>query len=196
MLARQRLPEEHADPPHVGRGGGRQSLQSLRRDVGKRPRDVPERSQRVEFRHLREPEVEQAYVHDARLGVQVLSEEDVRRFHVPVDDPLAVGVGQCLGDLCGDLDRGRVVELPCAHRLTQRATGDVLVGDVDVGLVPRQRDDPLAARMTERGGSSSLTFGAVPRLALAGDDLQCDVETASFIPGQPHVTHPAGAQRA
>src|SRR5690349_23431311 len=39
-----------------------------------------------------------------------------------------------------------VVELAAAHRLAQRAAGDVLVGDVDVRGIPRERQDALAAR--------------------------------------------------
>ena len=119
MLAGQRLPEEHADPPHVGGGRGRQPLQALGRDVGERAGDVAERGQRVELGHLGEAEVEQPHVDLVRLRVEVLGEEDVRRLDVAVDDPLAVGVRERLRDLRGDLDRRRVVEL--AARIASRS---------------------------------------------------------------------------
>jgi hypothetical protein len=64
-----------------------------------------------------------------------------------------------------------------------------------VGGVPRQRDDPLAARVAQGGGSASLTLRAVPRLALSGDDLQRDVEAAPFVAGEPYVAHPSCAER-
>ena len=110
-------------------------------------------------------------------------------------DPACVGVRERLGDLAGHLDRGAVVELAGAQRLAQRAAGDVLVGDVDVGRIARQREDPLAARVAERGGGARLALGPMTALSLAGDDLQGDVEAAPLVAREPDMAHSAGAER-
>ena len=101
------------------------------------------------------PKSSSAHVDPVRLG-----EQDVRRLDVAVDDPAAVGVRERLGDLGGDLDRVAVVELAAAQRLAQRAARDVLVGDVDVRRVAREREDPLAALVAQRGGGAGLALGA------------------------------------
>ena len=88
-----------------------------------------------------------------------------------------------------------VADLAGVQRLAQRAAGDVLVGDVDVAAVARERVDPLAARVAQRGGGLRLALGAHGRLALARDHLQRDVEAALFVAREPDVTHPARAQR-
>ena len=85
---------------------------------------------------------------------------------------------------------------PARQRLAQRAAGDVLVGDVDVRRVARERDDPLAARVAERRRRAGLALGAVARLALARDDLQRDVEAGLLVACEPDLAHAAGAQRA
>jgi hypothetical protein len=145
MLAGERLPENDAEPPDVGRRGRGQPLQPLRGDIRERAGDVAERGERVELRHLREPEVEQPHVDVRRLG-----EEDVGRLHVAVDDPAAVRVRERLRDLAAHLEGGAVVELAAAQRLAHRATGHVLVRDIDVRRVAREREDALAARVAER----------------------------------------------
>ena len=109
--------------------------------------------------------------------------------------PAAVRVRERLGDLRGDLDRAAVVELAGAHRLAQRPARDVLVGDVDVRRVAREREDPLAARVPQRGRRARLALGPVARLALARDDLQRDVEAAPLVAREPDLAHAAGAQR-
>ena len=127
---------------------------------------------------------------DLRLG-----EEHVRRLDVAVDDPAAMGVRERIRDLRRDLDRGAVVDLAGAQRLPQRAPRDVLVGDVDVRRVARQRDDPLAALVSQGCGRAGLALGAVARLAFARDDLQRDVEAGSLVAREPHVAHAARAER-
>ena len=111
-----------------------------------RARDVADRGQRVELGHLREPEVEQPDVDRRRR----LGEQHVRRLHVAVDDPAPVRVRERLEHLRRDLDGGAVVDLAGGERLAHRLPGHVLVGDVDVGRVARERVDPLAARVAER----------------------------------------------
>ena len=155
MLARERLEQDDADRPDV-RGGCRdEPLQALGGDVGERARDVAERRQRVELRHLGQAEVEQPHVDLVRLG-----EQDVRRLDVPVDDAAAVRVPQRLGDLGADLERVAVDQRAAPQRLAHRAARDVLVGDVDVRGVARQREDPLAAIVAERGRCAGLALGA------------------------------------
>ena len=191
MLAGECFPEDDAEPPHVGGRCRGKSLQPLGRDVRERARDVAERGQRVELGHLREPEVEEPHVDARRLG-----EQHVRRLDVAVDDPAAVRVRERVGDLAADLERCAVVELAGAQRLAHRASRHVLVGDVDVGRVAREREDALAARVAERGGGAGLALGPVAALALAGDDLQGDVEAALLVAGEPDMAHSARAEGA
>ena len=158
------------------------------------PGTSPTCGQRVELLHLGEPEVEQADVDLVRLG-----EEDVRRLDVAVDDPLAVGVRERLEHLRRRLDRRGVVELARRHRLAQGAARDVLVGDVDVVRVARERVDPLTARVPKRRCGSGLAVGALGDAALSADHLERDVEPVSLVAGEPYMTHPArseGPQRA
>ena len=159
MPARERLPEHHADRPDVGCLRRLFAEQTLRRDVGERAGNVPDRGQRVELLHLGEPEVDQADVDAVALG-----EQHVRRLHVTVDDPAAVRVRQRLEQLGGGLDCVLVAELAGRDRLAQRAAGDVLVGDVDVARIARERVDPLAPRVAQGRGGAGLTLGAVSRL--------------------------------
>ena len=77
----------------------------------------------------------------------MLCQQDVRRLHVAVHDPAPVRMRERLRDLRGDLDRGCVVQLAGAHRLAHRAARHILVGDVDMRRVARERDDALAALM-------------------------------------------------
>ena len=124
-----------------------------------------------------------------------LGEQDVRRLDVAVDDPAAVRVRERLEHLRGDLDRAAVAELARGERLAQRAAGDVLVGDVDVARIARERVDPLAARMAERRRGLRLALGARGGLALARDHLQRDVEAALLVARKPDMAHPARAER-
>ena len=99
MAVAEGLPEQHADGPDVALRRGLASVESLRRDVGQRSRDVADGGEGVGAVELRETEVEQ--LHGELVAIL---EEDVRRLHVPVDDPGAVGVRERVEDLSGDLD--------------------------------------------------------------------------------------------
>jgi len=101
-----------------------------------------------------------------------------------------------LGDLRGDLDGALIVERAAADRFAQRAARDVLVGDVDVRRIAGQGDDPLAPGVAQRGCGARLALGAMTGLPLAWDDLQGDVEAALLVARQPHMAHPARAERA
>ena len=65
---------------------------------------------------------------------------------------MRVSVRERLADLRGDLERDYVVDRSFPQRLPQRPAGYVLVGDVDVPGVARERVGALAARMTEARG--------------------------------------------
>jgi hypothetical protein len=49
-------------------------------------------------------------------------------------------------------------------------------------------------RVPESGRGRCLTLCARGRLALAGDDLERDVEAAALVPREPDVTHSARTQ--
>jgi hypothetical protein len=50
--------------------------------------------------------------------------------------------------------------------------------------------------MPQRRCGARLALGSVAGLALAGDDLQRDVEAALLVAREPHMAHPAGAEGA
>ena len=141
VLARERLPEHHADRPHVARRRGLLTAQAFGRDVRKRSRNVADVRQRVGLVELGETEVEQL---DRDLGA--LLDEDVRRLHVAMNDSARVGVSEAVEHLCRGLDGVTVGEGSVAERIAECAAGDVLVGDVDVALVAAEvvrADAPL-----------------------------------------------------
>ena len=107
MLARERLPEQHPDGPHVAGRGGVASGEPFRGDVRERPGHVADGGQRVGLVELGQAEVEQA----DRKGRRLLHEH-VRRLHVAVDDPEAVRVRKGIEDLRARLDGLPVAELP------------------------------------------------------------------------------------
>ena len=121
-----------------------------------------------------------------------VGEQDVRRLDVAVEDPRAMRVREPFADLGAALDRSVVVQLPGAQRLAERASGDELVGDVDVARVAREGVGAETARMPQPRRRVRLPLGAGRRLALAGDDLERDVEPVLLVAGQPDR---AGAAR-
>ncbi len=191
VVAGEGLPEHHPDGPDVGRRRGRLAGETFGGDVGQRPRDVSDRRQRLELRHLREPEVEQAHV-----GRLPLAEQHVGGLDVAVDDPAAVCVRERVQQLRGGLDRLGVPELAGGERLAEGAAGHVLVGDVDVARVASEGVDALAARVAKRGGGTRLAFGALGDPALPPHHLERDVEPRPLVARQPDVTHPTRAERA
>src|SRR5207302_3437652 len=109
-------------------------------------------------------------------------EQDVRRLHVAMQDPRRVRVREAVADLRARLDRGAVVELAGAHRLAEGLPRNELVGDVHVPRVARERVRAQAARMAQLGGGLRLTLRARGGLALAGHDLERDVESRLLVP--------------
>ena len=191
VLAGERLPEQDPDGPDVARGAGLLAAQALGGDVGERAGDVADGRQRLGLVELGEPEVEQAHRDPVVLG-----EEHVRRLDVAVDDPAAVRMREPVEDLRRGLHRLPVAQLAAAHRLAQRAAADVLVRDVDVTGVGAEAVRAQAALVPEPGGRLGLAFGAVRGLALAGDDLQRDVESVPLVPREPDRAGTAAAKRA
>ena len=191
VAVRERLPEQDAGRPHVGRGLGGLSAQALRRDVRQRPGHVARCGQGLLLGHQGEPEIEQPDG-DART----VREQHVRGLDVPVNDPALVRVSEPLQDLRRGLDRALVVELAVVERVTQRAPGDVLVGDVHVPLVARERIRPQASRMLELGGGGRLALRARAGGAGAGDDLQRDFAVPLLVLGVPDRPHSAAAERS
>ena len=88
-----------------------------------------------------------------------------------------------------------VVELAALERVAERAAGDVLVGDVDVALVARERVGAQAGRVLELGGGGRLALRARAGGAGAGDDLERDLAVLALVEGVPDRAHPAAAER-
>ena len=92
-------------------------------------------------------------------------------------------VCEAVAHLGAGLDRRIVGQLAGPQRLAVRASGDELVGDVDV---PRVAAEPVRAQaggMPQLRGGLRLALGARGRLALARDDLQRDVEACPLVAG-------------
>ena len=161
VLARERLPEDDADGPDVGGRGGRLALQALRRDVGERAGDVAERGQRVELRHLRETEVEQPHVDLAGLAVDPWASRTFDGFTSRWTMPRPCACASASQICAATSIAPRSSSSPARIASRSVRPGDVLVGDVDVGRVTRQREDALAAGMAERGRGAGLALGAM-----------------------------------
>ena len=185
------LPEEDADRPDVALGRRVAAFEPLGSDVRERSRNVSDRGQRVGPVELREAEVEEA--DGDRVAVL---DEDVRRLHVAVDDPGPVRMGERVEHLGGDLDGILVGQLAGADRLAQRASGDVLVGDVDVARVVADVVGTDAAIVAEPPRGEGLALGTSGRFALARDDLERDVEPVPLVEGEPDRARPTRAERA
>ncbi len=171
----ERLVEEHADRPDVARRIRRLAVQPLRRDVGERSRNVARRGERFRVGKSSEPEVEQPH----RDLVAVGTEQDVRRLHVAVDDAVRVRVRQPVEHLGRSLDRDAVGHRACAQRLAERASRNVLVGDVDVLVVAPAGIHAEAALVVEARHRLRLAARARAGLALARDDLHGDIASRS-----------------
>jgi len=171
MVSRERLPEQHADRPDIGRRPGLLPVQPLGRDVRERPRNVADGSQRVRVLHLGESEVEEPH-----RNVLLLGDEHVRGLHVAVHDPARMREGEPFEDLSGGLDRAFVVQLAGPKRLAKRRARHVLVRDVQVLVVGLESVCAQAMRVPEPRRRRRLAFRTRRRASLLGDDLQRDVD--------------------
>ena len=111
-------------------------------------------------------------------------------------DSPAVGMGEPVEDLRRRLDGSRVRQLARPHRLSERATADVLVRDVDVAGIGAEAVRAEAALVAEPRGGLRLALGPVRGLALARDDLERDVETGLLVAREPDRAGRSGAERA
>ena len=144
MAARERLPQHHADRPHVRRAGSGIAGKPLGRDVGERAGNIALRGQRLRLGHAREAEVEELRRNSVSFG-----EEDVRRLDVAMEDARAMGVSEPLRDLGARLDSAGIVEVARAQRLAERSSRNELVRDVDVAVVPGERIRAQAAGVAQ-----------------------------------------------
>ena len=96
-----------------------------------------------------------------------------------------MGVCEAVEDLSSCLDGLAVAQLARAHRLTQRAAADVLVGDVDVAGIGAEAIRAQAALVSQPRRRLGFAFGPVRRLALARDDLERDLEPRALVPCEP-----------
>ena len=191
MAAGEPFPEQHAHGPDVGCGSGSLAGESLGRDVRQRPRHIAHRRQRVCRVELGEAEVE-----DADLDTRAFAQEHVRGLDVAVDDSARVRVGEAVENLRRSLERRLVVDPPLAHCLAERASGDVLVRDVDVIAVASDAVAAEAPLVAETSGGDCLALGPRTRLPLPCHDLQCDVEPGRLIPGEPDGAGGAAPERS
>jgi hypothetical protein len=189
MTADERLPEHDAHRPDIGAAAGLLACQSLGRDIRERSGHVAGRSQRLGLAHLREPEVE-----DPDRYLAFIHQHHVRRLHIAVDDTFAVRVPQGVEHLRGRFHGGGVVEGPAAQSFAKRSSRHELVGDVDVLVVPVERERPEAARMAQPGRRLHLPLRARPGLAFSRDDLERDVASGRLVSYEPDRTGPAAAQ--
>ena len=191
MSARERLPEHHADAPDVARAGRLLAREPLRRDVRERSRHVAGRGQRLGLVHAGEPEVQQP--DGDAIGVR---EQDVRRLDVAVDDSARVRVRERVEHLRRGLHRLRVSQLARAERLAQRPARHVLVGDVDVLVVVRERVGAQAALVTEPGRGRCLALRPRAGLAVARDDLERNFDARCLVSCEPDRPGAAASKRA
>ena len=113
-----------------------------------------------------------------------------------MDDPPLVRMRKPFEDLCGRLDRLGIAQLARPHRVAQGLAADVLVGDVDMPRVGAETVGAQAALVPQAGRRLGLALRAMGRLALAGDDLERDVEPVVLVAREPHGARAAAAQRA
>src|SRR5204862_1200970 len=115
--------------------------------------------------------------------------------HGAVHDSARGRLAERLSDLRGRFEGYGVVHVAVAKRLPQRAARDVLVGDVDVARIPRERVGALAPGMPQSGGRGGLTLGAQCRLAFARHDLECHLDAGRLVAGEPYRAAAAAAER-
>ena len=191
MPLAQRLPEEHPDRPDVALWRRLASVETLRRDVRERSRDVADGGEGVRAVELGETEVE-----EADREVVAILDEDVRGLDVAVDDSGPMGMRERIEDLSRDLDSVAIGERSGTNRLAERSSGHVLVCDVDVARVVADVVRAHAAVVPQPACRDGLPLGAGGRLALPRDDLQRDVEAVPLVEREPHRARAPGSERA
>ncbi len=129
------------------------------------------------------------------IPVAVL-EQDVRRLDVSVDDASSVCMRERVENLRRDLDRFEIRDGVRAESLANGATGDVLVGDVDVPGVVTDVVRPHAALVAQTPCRERLTLGSSGGLSLARNDLERDVEARHLVLRKPDGAVPSASEGA
>src|SRR6266545_2682791 len=96
-----------------------------------------------------------------------------------------------LQDLGCRLDGVAIVQLAGPQGLAKRPPGHVLVGDVDMAGVARERVRTQAALVPEGRRSARLALRPRAAVSLARDDLEGDVEARALVACQPDGAAPA-----
>src|ERR687892_2658879 len=95
-------------------------------------------------------------------------------------------VSERLEHLGARFDGRRVIEAAAAEELPERVSADVRVGDIDVAIVPVEREGSQAVRVAQPGRCLHLALRARPGLAFARDYLERDVAGGVLVPNEPH----------
>ena len=132
------------------------------------------------------------------LHLLTFGDEDVRRLDVAVDDPLAVGRVQCVGNLNGDVEQGLAVQRAAGNAVLQRLAIQELHGNEWLSLGLADLIDGADVGMIERRCRAGLAAEALQRLRVLGYVRRKEFEsyeTAEFsVFGLVDDTHPPAAQ--
>ena len=162
MLPRQHLIEHNPERPDVGPLIDLLPARLLRRHVLRRA------ERRARLRELHPGELREAEVDD--LHETVFRDENIRRLDVAVNDPLAVRLGEPLGDLNGDIERLIELERPPLDLALEVLA--VVVGHRDECLAVLRLSDLINradVRVIERGCGARLMDEAFLRGGIAGE---------------------------
>ncbi|MNZ08879.1 hypothetical protein D3C78_256950 [compost metagenome] len=127
------------------------------------------------------------------------AEQDVGRLHVPVHQPLGMGIAQCRGDLAQVL-HALVRAQPVGNTLLEGAVGQVLHGHVVVAAGIADVVDGHGVRMRQPRQGLALPQEALAEAAVGGQrrahDLQRHLALQRTLGGQIDRGHGAVAQLA
>jgi hypothetical protein len=190
--SRQHFEEDDADGVDVRALAGHFSLDLFGRHVFGRPDHRPGARYPLGLEGAGDAEI-----HDLDAPLPV--DHDVLRLEVAVDDAEAVGFGQSLADLIGDINGLPRAEPPHHpdHAL-QVLAADVLHGDVMRALVFAEVVHPADVLVRDLPGRPELVAEPLDRLAVGGDlgveELQGDLFVDLFVEDLVDPAHPAFAQ--
>ena len=193
-LSGQHLVEHGPKGPDVGPRVLRFTLARLRAEVENGADDGSRTREPRAGRQVRDAEIGQA-------GRPVCGQEHVRGLEVAVDDPQAVGAGQGIGHVEGDLDRTcdrqrplslqQVQQRPAWNELYHQVVPALLLHSIyhldDVGMVQLPQRFPLA---DEAGNGVGCAGHDLRPEGLDGDQFP-----GGDVPRPAHVAHPAPTQQ-
>src|SRR5208337_2729824 len=131
------------------------------------------------------------------FGVAALSDKNVCRLNVAMDDALGVGGVERIGDL--DAQQKQRVEFhgTVADEMLQRCAVEVLHDDVGLAVLLAYVVDGADIGMIEGGCGSSLAAEALERLAVSGyifgEEFEGDEAVEAGVLGFVHDAHTAAA---